>query len=856
MPKGRQLLKREKRNKKSRMFKKGLKSISTGLLLLLVILSQVSVFEAYEAHVVGIKAQIVQPCDQGYWLSGYKYYDRNNNGQRDPGEEGLAGWIIELDKIYDENYDYNNDILNNGTDIAFLQEVADGWENCPQAKICDLNGDGWVDDQDVSLYPSYPKDFGNQLTDINGYYNFPNLESGLYHIAEVTEPDWTPTTPDALDIELTCGENIVDFGNIHNSGPRCGDNILDPGEECDDGNLVDGDGCSSTCTIEVPQPYCGDGKLDPGEECDDGNTQAGDGCSANCTIEVPVCDPNKELITNGGFEAPIVDAPQEWDIFVTSEVPGWNIGWVRVEPPYQNYPQPQDAYLELHRGVNNWLPQEGQQYAELDSDWNDHVGTLNNEPASAKISQQIETIPGQKYQIKYYFSPRPGTSEANNVLELSLDGSVVSAVQGAGSSNTNWSEHIYEFTATSTSATIQFADLGLPSDSLGTFIDNISLRCVPLVCTDNDQDTYAIEGGQCGPIDCDDSNPNVNPGATEICDNLIDDDCDGLIDKTDPDCQECTAQETQACDTGLFGVCASGTQICDETGFWGTCQQNVQPSAEICNNGQDDDCDSLTDCFDPDCNADQNCQVVDCGNGVVDSGEQCDDGNLTDGDGCSSICILEPGTSCVKINEVYYDPLLESNQCDKEWLELYNGCSFGINLKNWYLEDNYPFGTTYRETINQHYPLYPDDDMVLLAINSSLWNQCWDLVPENALKIALGGSQLFGGLSNDGDRVTLYNPSGNPIDAMSYGDDTTYFSLPEPTPQNQKGRSVYRLSDGVDTDTAVDWSYTDTPTPGASNSSANNLLNNLQTQAILPENPDGLDNGGDGSDGDGGEPTG
>lgn len=31
----------------------------------------------------------------------------------------------------------------------------------------------------------------------------------------------------------------------------CGDGIIDSGEECDDGNTVDGDGCSSTCTIET-----------------------------------------------------------------------------------------------------------------------------------------------------------------------------------------------------------------------------------------------------------------------------------------------------------------------------------------------------------------------------------------------------------------------------------------------------------------------------------------------------------------------------------------------------------------------------------------------------------------------------
>ena len=30
-----------------------------------------------------------------------------------------------------------------------------------------------------------------------------------------------------------------------------------------------------------------------------------------------------------------------------------------------------------------------------------------------------------------------------------------------------------------------------------------------------------------------------------------------------------------------------------------------------------------------------------CGNGIVQTGEQCDDGNLINGDGCSSVCMIE-----------------------------------------------------------------------------------------------------------------------------------------------------------------------------------------------------------------------
>lgn len=62
----------------------------------------------------------------------------------------------------------------------------------------------------------------------------------------------------------------------------CGNGILDPGEQCDDGNTVSGDGCSATCQRE---PRCGDGVVDAGEQCDDGNTVSGDGCSASCQLE-------------------------------------------------------------------------------------------------------------------------------------------------------------------------------------------------------------------------------------------------------------------------------------------------------------------------------------------------------------------------------------------------------------------------------------------------------------------------------------------------------------------------------------------------------------------------------------------
>ena len=47
--------------------------------------------------------------------------------------------------------------------------------------------------------------------------------------------------------------------------PGCGDAILGPGEECDDGNDEPGDGCTPDCLLES---VCGNGIVDFGEQCE------------------------------------------------------------------------------------------------------------------------------------------------------------------------------------------------------------------------------------------------------------------------------------------------------------------------------------------------------------------------------------------------------------------------------------------------------------------------------------------------------------------------------------------------------------------------------------------------------------
>lgn len=83
-------------------------------------------------------------------ISGYKWSDRNGNGQFDADESGIAGWRIYLDH----------------------------------------NENGQLDTDETST-----------VTDANGFYSFSDLRFGNYTVAEVNEPRWSQTYPFAYEYE-------------------------------------------------------------------------------------------------------------------------------------------------------------------------------------------------------------------------------------------------------------------------------------------------------------------------------------------------------------------------------------------------------------------------------------------------------------------------------------------------------------------------------------------------------------------------------------------------------------------------------------------------------------------------------
>lgn len=179
-----------------------------------------------------------------------------------------------------------------------------------------------------------------------------------------------------------------------------------------------------------------------------------------------VCNPELNLIANGDFENPEVTDGAKWQTF-TSGI-DWSVDWVNLTEAIPS--------LELHRGVNGWLPSAGAQYAELDGDTEGPGGAQNGESASVMISQNIPTIPGKNYKLTFDFSPRPNKDASENVLGVSWGGVAESPISAAGGSQTNWTPHTFNFTATTSLTTVMFKDLGT-SNSEGTFLDNVSLVC-------------------------------------------------------------------------------------------------------------------------------------------------------------------------------------------------------------------------------------------------------------------------------------------------------------------------------------------------------------------------------------------
>ena len=321
-------------------------------------------------------------------------------------------------------------------------------------------------------------------------------------------------------------------------------------------------------------------------------------------------------------------------------------------------------------------------------------------------------------------------------------------------------------------------------DGYGTFatVESFTFDCSAADGTSNNYD------------DCDDTNPDVYPGATEICDG-IDNNCDGQVDEG-IEAPLSTEQD---------GVCFGSTQICINGVWYDDISHPEYEAVETLCDGLDNDCDGIVDegCTD----LDQDGYIA-----VSDGGDDCDDTNPAVYPGASEICDgvdnncdgqVDEGCGSLVINEVDYDQPFND---DFEFIELYNSSDNVIDLTGYQIQFyNGADGTIYNSisigagiTIPAHGYFVIGDEL---------------LIPPP--------DQVVYGLSiqNGPDAILLKDPTGVIIDALSYKGtfgqpwEEGIPSVGETSPEY----SIGRIPDGLDTnDNSVDFILM-IPTPGYQN---------------------------------------
>ncbi|MDO8559606.1 MAG: SdrD B-like domain-containing protein [bacterium] len=210
-----------------------------------VVLTQLPVIAAFEASVVNVTARITPRCEE-ILLSGAKFNDLDGDGIRDAGEPGLENWVIELKRgPYTPEFDYNGNGFNDSNDYGVLEDVIVDGASCPAGTQCDFNNDGStaLPSGDLGDFQDWlaARDLGNQVTDVNGNYQFGNLTFGDYIVTEAPQNGWVSTTDESVAVYIGTCATTVDFGNRQEEEPKGSlggkkwldtdhDGVLDAGE--------------------------------------------------------------------------------------------------------------------------------------------------------------------------------------------------------------------------------------------------------------------------------------------------------------------------------------------------------------------------------------------------------------------------------------------------------------------------------------------------------------------------------------------------------------------------------------------------------------------------------------------------
>ena len=143
--------------------------------------------------------------------------------------------------------------------------------------------------------------------------------------------------------------------------------------------------------------------------------------------------------------------------FETPDVPSGNFG---VFASADGWTTLSGSGIEIQdHAAGNPAAGGGDQFVELDSFNNSSMGRV------------IAAV--GNYSLDFLYSPRPGVGSASNVINVFLDGALLTSITGTGGANTAWSAQNLSFSSMA-GQTLIFTAAGT-NDSLGGYLDNIQL---------------------------------------------------------------------------------------------------------------------------------------------------------------------------------------------------------------------------------------------------------------------------------------------------------------------------------------------------------------------------------------------